>query len=278
MRLQRSHVSGVAAVKEPPELGLGAKIAIALSLTGIGGFVDAVGYIALFQIFTANMSGNTVHVGMYLGQFDFSQLLRPACAIGAYLTGMILTRITVQVAARCELRRIASFTLAVEALLLLLFARATPVMHLGEIVDLHSLNYFSLVALLAFAMGVQTATLTHIGPFTVYTTFVTGTLTKFAESFTRALFWSYDRFRYQDRASDIVGLASRQQDVRETALLASTWICYVLGAALGTIIKQRWQLRALYVPVAVLLVFILIDLFRPIDIEEERHQQGQNKL
>lgn len=261
-------------MRETRELSLGGKIAIALSLTGFGGFVDAVGYIALFQIFTANMSGNSVHVGMYLGQLDLSQLMRPACTIAAYVAGVILTRIAVQVAARREIKSIASFTLAVEALLLLLFARATPAMHLGEIVDLHSPAYFSLVALLAFAMGVQTATLTNIGPFTVYTTFVTGTLTKFAESFTRALFWSYDQFRDSGQASDIVRLISKQQDVRQTALLVSTWICYVLGAAIGTIIKQRWELRALYLPVAVLTVFILVDQFRPIDIEEEKHQQG----
>jgi uncharacterized membrane protein YoaK (UPF0700 family) len=261
-------------VKETRELGLAGKVGIALSLTAIGGFVDAVGYIALFQIFTANMSGNSVHMGMYLGQFNFSQLLRPACAIAAYLTGVILTRITVQVAARREIKRIASITLAAEALLLLLFARATPAMHLGEVIDLRSPAYFSLIALLAFAMGVQTATLTHIGTLTVYTTFVTGTLTKFAESFTRALFWSYDQFRSPGPISDIVRLAPKQQDVRQMALLASTWICYVAGAGTGVIIKQRWELRALYLPVAVLTVFILVDQFRPIDIEEEKHQRG----
>jgi uncharacterized membrane protein YoaK (UPF0700 family) len=261
-------------VRDARELGLGGKIGIALSLTWVGGFVDAVGYIALYQIFTANMSGNSVHVGMYLGQLDFSQLMRPACAISAYVTGIILTRIAVQVAARRQIQRIASFTLAAEALLLLLFARATPAMRLGELVDLHSPTYFSLVALLAFAMGVQTATLTHIGPLTVYTTFVTGTLTKLAEAFTRALFWSYDRLRGAGRFADMVRLAPQQQDVRETAVLASTWICYLLGAAIGTIIKHRWELRALYLPVAVLIVFVLIDQFRPIDIQEERRQQG----
>jgi len=256
------------------ELGIGGKIGIALSLTGVGGFVDAVGYVALFQIFTANMSGNSVHVGIDLGRLDFSDLMRPACAISAYVTGVVLTRITVQAAARNEIKRIASFTLATEALLLLLFARATPAMHLGEIVELHSRTYFLLVALLAFAMGVQTATLTHIGPLTIYTTFVTGTLTKFAESLTRVLFWSYDQFRGWGRISDIVRLAPKQEDVRHTALLASTWICYLLGAAIGTITKQKWELRALYGPVIVLVAFVVVDQFRPICIDEERHQQG----
>jgi uncharacterized membrane protein YoaK (UPF0700 family) len=179
------------------------------------------------------------------------------------------------VAARHSMRRIATYTLAVEALLLVLFARATPAMKLGQIADLHSAVYFSLVALLAFAMGVQTATMTHVGALTVYTTFVTGTLTKFSESLTRALFWSYDQAAQSGRRmSDIARLAPKQQDVREAAFLAAIWICYLAGAAIGTFSKRRWELRSLYLPVVMLIVFIVVDRFRPIGVQEEKHQQG----
>jgi uncharacterized membrane protein YoaK (UPF0700 family) len=246
----------------------------ALSLTGIGGFVDAVGYIALFQIFTANMSGNSVHAGMYLGKLDLSELARPGCAIVAFVVGMILTRIAMMLAARRRMRRIATYTLAVEALLLVLFARATPAMKMGQIIDLHSAAYFFLVALLAFAMGVQTATLTHVGGMTIYTTFVTGALTKFSESLTRAGFWAYDQTAQSRRMSDIVRLAPKQKDVREAAFLAAVWLCYLAGAAVGTASKQRWELRSLYLPVAVLIVIVAVDQFRPIDVQEEKHLQG----
>ena len=158
-------------------------------------------------------------------------------------------------------------TLAVEAALLALFAHARPAMHLGEVIDQHSPAYFMLIALLAFAMGVQTATLTRVGTLTVYTTFVTGTLTKFTESFTRALFWMYDNMRLAEM-SHIAG----QRDVQETAMLASTWMCYVLGAASGALLKSRWELRALYLPVCVLVLFIVVDYFRPLAVEEEKAQ------
>ena len=163
MWLQRCEACAETAVTGTPDLGLRGKLAIALSLTVVGGFVDAVGYIALFQVFTSNMSGNSVHVGMYLGQGKWSELLRPLCAIVSYVAGMAATRIAVGIAGRAGMRRIASFTLAAEALLLALFAHATPAMRLGQVVDLLSYSYFALVALLAFAMGIQTATLTHIG-------------------------------------------------------------------------------------------------------------------
>jgi uncharacterized membrane protein YoaK (UPF0700 family) len=240
---------------------------IALSLTGVGGFVDAVGYVALFQIFTANMSGNSVHVGISLGRLDFSDLMRPVCAIVAYVTGIVVTRIAVEVAFRSGVRSIASFTLGGEALLLVFFARATPAMHLGQIVDLYTPTYFALVALLAFAMGVQTATLTHIGPLTVYTTFVTGTLTKFADSFAHVLCWSYDHLRKSGGVSDIVRLIPKQQEARDAAFLASIWFCYLAGATFGILTKRRWELRALYFPVAALVVFVVVDRFRPIVTE-----------
>jgi len=274
VRLQRCQAGLEASVTTAPQLGSRGKLATALTLTMVGGFVDAVGYIALFEVFTANMSGNSVHVGMDLGQRNWLELLRPLCAIVSYVVGVALTRITVEVAGRRGIRRIASFTLAMEVILLGLFARATPAMHLGQIVDLRSPAYFTLVALLAFAMGVQTATLTHVGALTIYTTFVTGTLTKLTESLTRALFWGYDQLR-QSGMSHFVGLACRQRDVREGVMLASTWSCYVIGAAIGTVSKQRWELRALYIPVVVLILFIVVDQVRPIGEEEERHQTGR---
>ena len=273
MRLQRSQARSETPVTDAPDLDRRGKIAIALSLTAVGGFVDAVGYIALFQIFTANMSGNSVHIGMYLGQRDWLNLLRPLCAVASYFVGVVLTRITIQIAGRNGIRSIASFTLAVEALLLVFFARATPAMHLGQIVGQHSPAYFALVGLLAFAMGVQTATLTRVGTLTIYTTFVTGALINLTESFTRVLFWAYDTLPHKG-ISDLVRLARQQKDVREGTMLASTWTCYVVGAALGTISKQRWELRALYLPVAVLAAAIVVDQLRPIDFEEEQHQTG----
>lgn len=273
MRLQRSQIGLETLVKDTPQLGTGGKVLVSLSLTGVGGFVDAVGYIALFQIFTANMSGNSVHIGMYLGKQSWLELARPMCAVVSYVVGMILTRITVEIAGRRDIRRIASVTFAVEAVLLLVFAHARPAMHLGQIVDRQSPGYFTLVAVLAFAMGVQTATLTHIGALTIYTTFVTGTLTKLSESLTRVLFWGYDQLR-QTSMSDIVRVAAQQKDVREGLMLAGTWTCYVVGAAFGTVSKQRWELRALYIPVVVLVGFILLDRLRPIDVEEEKHQTG----
>ena len=271
MRLQRSAPGAETRVRKPAQLGAWGKNAVALLLTGAGGFVDAVGYIALFQVFTANMSGNSIHIGMYLSQGDWLSLLRPLCAVAFYVVGLLLTRVAIEIAGRTGFTRIASFAFALEACLLVWFALATPKMHLGRLVQMDSSAYFGLVAMLSVAMGVQAATLTHFGALTVYTTFVTGTLTKMTESATRALFWAWDEL-IQTGISHIVENAARQKDVREGLILALVWLAYVAGGALGVLAKARWELHALYFPVVLLVLLVVLDVFRPLDVEEERRQ------
>ena len=157
----------------------------------VGGFVDAVGYIALFEVFTANMSGNSVHMGMYLGQRDWLKLLRPLCAIVSYVVGML---VDAHYVGDCRTQE-GSAVSRRSPWRWRRFCCSFRARHAG---DASRPDRRPAVARLLsrwwpcwpFAMGVQTATLTHIGALTVYTTFVTGTLTKLTESFTRVLFWA----------------------------------------------------------------------------------------
>jgi uncharacterized membrane protein YoaK (UPF0700 family) len=258
-------------VSASPELGTSGKVPLALSLTAVGGFVDAVGYIVLFEIFTANMSGNSIHVGMFLAQRDWIDVVRNGCAITSYFVGLMVTRIAIEVAGRAGRKRIASLTFGVEAVLLAIFAHATPALSGGQMQDLRSPEHFLLIGLLAFAMGTQAATLTRVGALTVYTTFVTGTLTKLSQSLTRVVFWFHDE-RSMSGMSHTVGQLFSQPDTRDSIMLMCTWGSYVFGAALGTVLKLRLELRALYVPVVVLAAVILLDQVWPIALEEEREQ------
>ena len=65
-----------------------------------------------------------------------------------------------------------------------------------------------------------------------------------------------------------------QQDAIESAFLLGTWICYVAGAALGTASKGRWELHALYFPIAALACLVLLDLVRPIASKEMQEQSA----
>jgi uncharacterized membrane protein YoaK (UPF0700 family) len=259
-------------MKESVHLSTPDRVIAALLLTSVAGFVDAIGWITLIEVFTANMSGNTIHIGMGLGRLDFSAVSHFACSICTYVLALILTRITLEVGGRARILRIASFTLTLEAVLLLVFANIAPPLQAGHVPDQNSPLYFAMVAMLAFAMGVQTGTLTHLGPLTVYTTFVTGTLTKFSESLARTIFWIYDTLKDGQPLFQVLGGLCRQTDALASVFLLATWICYVIGAALGTATKARWELRALYFPVAALACLVLLDVLRPIAAIEIREQ------
>src|SRR5918997_6036791 len=52
------------------------------------GCVDAVGFLGLGQIFVANMTGNTVLLGLALGQARAEAALRAVVALGGFVVGV----------------------------------------------------------------------------------------------------------------------------------------------------------------------------------------------
>src|SRR4051794_41385859 len=72
-------------------------LVLMLALTFTTGIVDAVGYLGLDRVFTANMTGNVVILGMALVGADDLPILGPALALlgfmaGAALGGRVLRR------------------------------------------------------------------------------------------------------------------------------------------------------------------------------------------
>src|SRR5581483_1705497 len=124
-----------------------------------------------------------------------------------------------------------------------------------------------LLVLLAAAMGLQTATLTRIGPLTVHTTFVTGMINKFAQLLSHALFLSYDRLF---GAKDCV--EKQQTAARQTIFVLSIWILYCSGAFAGARVDTKFGLPALALPVLLLVSTIVVDQIQPLALQEERDQ------
>lgn len=84
-----------AGAASPPSERLG--IWLMMLLTLVTGIVDAVGYLALDRVFTGNMTGNIVILGMAVAGADDLPILGPAIAlatftVGAFLAGLFLRR------------------------------------------------------------------------------------------------------------------------------------------------------------------------------------------
>ena len=56
----------------------------------VGGFVDAVGYLVLFNLFTAHMSGNSVAMTVHAGEGNWAAALYRGFPIPLFLAGVVV--------------------------------------------------------------------------------------------------------------------------------------------------------------------------------------------
>jgi uncharacterized membrane protein YoaK (UPF0700 family) len=244
------------------------KSVVALVLTCGAGAVDIVGYLSAYHTFTAHMTGATVHFGNAVFNGKFSDAAVSATVLVAFVCGSLAGRVLIEVGSRKKLRSIASWTLGIEAVLLAVVASQLP----GGFAASAGPRYPKLaLALLAGAMGLQTATITRVGALTVHTTFVTGMINKFCQLFSQTLFDTYD-VSVANPASAAIARAHRAKTARSALFIFSIWCSYAAGAIGGTWLHSRYQLRALYVPVAILCLAILADRIIPLSVEEEKDQ------
>ena len=238
---------------------------VAALLTWIAGFVDAVGFVSLGGIYTANMSGNSVAIGIRTAAQNWPEMLHRLWPVAVYVAGLLLCRLLLEFGARQQIRAIASVAFAGEVALLVPACLASSAQAAAAA--------YLYIALLALAMGIQNAALTRFSSLTVHTGFVTGTLLKLSEEFAKVCTWFFDQLRLPGNSlAGVVARAPRQKPFRLTLWLALLWTLYVTGACCGMLTHHSIRLRSLAVPIAGLALLILIDLAQPLAIAEEQEQ------
>ncbi|MFB7594430.1 YoaK family protein [Streptomyces sp. NPDC056160] len=149
-------------------------VPVLLGLTVVSGIIDAVSYLGLGHVFTANMTGNVVVLGFAAaGAPGFSvphTLTSLVCFLVGALTG---GRVAVRYGGGSR-RTWARVTLTAEALLV----GASAVVAF-TVPDATTTTY-ALIALTAFAMGLRNATVRKLGVADLTTTVLTMTLTGLA--------------------------------------------------------------------------------------------------
>jgi uncharacterized membrane protein YoaK (UPF0700 family) len=146
-----------------------------LVLTFTTGLVDAVSYLGLGRVFTANMTGNVVFLGFGIAGSGGLPVVAPLVSLGAFLLGAGGGGVLADRIGDHHPQHIAR-ALAIEVSLIGLAAL------LAAAVDVRP-NAFSsdvVIALLAFAMGFRNATVRRIGVPDLTTTVLTMTLTGLA--------------------------------------------------------------------------------------------------
>ena len=249
------------------------KIMVALLLTFAAGIVDIVGYMNVYHLFVAHMTGTTVHMGNQLVTRRWTDAAIAAIILLTFVAGSIIGRCVIELGSRRRIQSTATVTLMLEAALLLIFVRIAH-MPGGPLPSQPrpALKISLPLGLLAAAMGIQTATLTRIGPLTIHTTFVTGMLNKFAEAASQWLFWVRDEWRNGSDLRDILRRSNGHSAILDAQLMLAIWFSYTSGSVVGTLANSHWKVDALYMPGVALLLAALVDQFRPLSIEEEKEQ------
>src|ERR1700740_3016028 len=146
-----------------------------LGMTAVTGLVDAVSFLSLGHVFTANMTGNIVFLAFATAHISGLSIARSSTALLAFLLGAILGgRIMARATSDSQIR------FAAQAFLMeVAFLFAASFCGIGYRADLleDSFQAFALIALTALAMGTRNAAVRKLAIPDLTTTVLTLTIT-----------------------------------------------------------------------------------------------------
>ncbi len=152
---------------------------VLLSLTLTTGMIDAVSFLGLGRVFTANMTGNVVLLGFGIAGAGGLPVLAPLVSLAAFVVG---ARVGGLLSARLASRH--PMDLGTALVIEIVFTVVASVILAAVDVRPGTVSAGIVIALLAFAMGVRNATVRRIAVPDLPTTVLTTTLTGLAAEFT----------------------------------------------------------------------------------------------
>jgi uncharacterized membrane protein YoaK (UPF0700 family) len=208
-----------------------------LALAFGAGYIDALSYLGLNRVFTANMTGNTVLLGIALAELDGDAISRSGLALAGFLVGAAMGAwIVERDHSNSRWPRAVTLALAIESLILLAFGAGW---YLSQDALATKTTTAALIVLSALAMGVQSAAVSRLEITGIATTYLTGTLTNLA--------------------GRLMGRSRRKgKPLRHSALLAAVWSVYVGGAVIAAVDLPRNLVLALLLPAALIMVVVTI--------------------
>src|SRR5713226_5741274 len=207
-----------------------------------------------FTVFPANMTGNTVLIGIGIGTGQVEHLLLSGVALLAYCLGVFLAVVIIK---RDEKQypwtgRFLA-TLIIETLALLSFAFL--LLFPGLVTNTGS-RVVLLIALSSLAMGMQSVNARHFGVAGIPTTYITGTITSTIIGITH---WFRSIFMQNEKKNQI-----QDKDQQQIGFQSGVWLVYVIAAALAAVAETRLPSVAVFLPfissILVLLTAILYQL------------------
>ena len=199
-----------------------------LALAFAAGSVDAVVYLGLGHAFPANMTGNTVLLGIATAHGDATDALRSAVALGGFSIGVMLGVLLLASTRRWPANAAGALigqTVVLAAILSAWLVVGSPPATIR----------YALLGAGGIAMGLQSAAVRAAHTGGIATTYITGTLTNALGALT----------------SRLTRRSAEGADDRHTRRLAErSWLLYAVGALVGAVAEVHWHAAALGLPTA----------------------------
>lgn len=208
-------------------------LALAASLAAVAGCLDAVSLFRLTGTFVAFQSGNTVLMGVGIGQGNWSQVWPLLAAVLTYIVGSALTPFVIRAGrgvagARRRLLGWATGLLAADAVIVLVGVGT------GTETPTGFLRYLGLVVA-TLAMAMQTPVVRRVDGVTVSSTFSSGMLVRLGQAL-----------------GELIHRDARARELPVVRILGITNLAFLAGAILGGVLIEVWGNLAILVPAVAL--------------------------
>lgn len=200
---------------------------LAFCLSGLAGFVDALGFLSLGGFFVSFMTGNTTRLGIELAGRHAGGIVLAATILGLFVLGVVCGSLAGHFGRRQRKAVVLAFVT-----LVLIVAAGLDTLGLGT----------AAAGVLALAMGAENAVFQRDGEVTIGLTYMTGTLVKMG----------------QRLASALLG-GPKLAFLRHLAL----WLGLLSGAFIGAVAHNRIGLDAIWLAAAAAGFFAIIAFFMP---------------
>jgi len=225
--------------------------AMVLVLTWAASGVDAISYLGLGHVFTANMTGNAVLLGLAVGQGQGLAALRSIIALAGFVLGVAIGAMIIERSPnRGEWPRAATRAVVLECIVLGLF---TITWHLPRAAQSGE-SLYALIALSALAMGIQSAAIRHLKVPGIATTYITGTLTSMVAGFVGSF--------HSGRVSESARVTSSAERRHGARLQAAVLVIYVLAAVASAFLQARRSKLVTFSPLVAVALVVVNGLFR----------------
>lgn len=156
--------------------------AMLMLLAGVAGSTDILSYYRLGHVFTANMTGNLILLGISIGQGELSTSLYRLTSLAGFIVGVFIGSFIV-VNRKREWNYYITIAVIVESIIIGTLA-IIWLAHTGPLKN--SILYVGIL-LSAISMGIQSAAIWHLNIPGVVTTFISGNITSIGMSAVKGL-------------------------------------------------------------------------------------------